>query len=336
MDLSSMLSMDEFVCMVEEYVMECMGKEYYSQKQTVVKNNGVSLTSLIIRKKDELIAPCIYLNAYYQQYEEGRSVREICDEIMDIYLNAKVNGSNHFKDITYQFDSMKSNIIFRLINFDKNKESLEAVPHRRVLDFAVTFHCLVREDEDGIGTIRITGEHCKQWDVTVEDLYYHAMKNTPSLFPPMIRPMEEVMLELMKKEVLSFAMSDLSHSGSDLEKQREAELAANEFIQMLHNENPKSKVDMYVLSNSRGINGASCILYPEILSGFSDELNGDFYILPSSIHELILVPVVEHLGIKQLKEMVMEINQTQVPMDEVLSDEIYCYSKCKKQMILVA
>ena len=335
MGLSNTLSMEEFVCMVEDLVMEQLGSDFFSQKQTVVKNNGVNLISLIIRKKKELVAPCIYLNSYYLQYETGRKVKDICDEIIKIYINVKRNGRDEFKDITYQYEEMKSNIIFRLTNFDKNKDMLESVPHFKVLDFAVTFHCLVREDEDGIGTIRITKDHCKQWDVTIEDLYFHAMKNTPCLFPPMIRPMEDVMLELMRKEVLSFAMNDLNNLDG-LEKQKEIELAAKEFMQMLNYENPKCKVDMYVLSNSRGINGASCILYPEILSGFSDEINSDFYILPSSIHEMILVPVVEHLGIQQLKEMVMEINQTQVPMDEVLSDQIYCYSKTKKQMDLIA
>lgn len=336
MQLSKKLSFEEFVCFVEKTLMEHLGSEYFSQRKKVVKNNSVTLISLVIRKRDELIVPCIYLNTYFSQYEEGRQINEICDEILDVYLYSKDSERNSFDEIIFRYDEMKSSIIYRIINYEKNKELLESVPYIKVLDFAVTFHCLVRDDEEGIGTIRITEEHRKQWGVKLEELYIIAMKNTPEIFPALIRPMEEVMLELMKKEVMSFAMDDISHLGLAEEKHLEAEQAANEFIQMLHYENPKCKVDMYVLSNSRGINGASCILYPEILSDFADQIDNDFFILPSSIHELILVPVEEQLGIKQLKEMVMEINQTQVPLEDVLSDDIYCYSRSNKQMIGIA
>lgn len=336
MELPKRLLFDEFVCIIEETMKGRLGEEYFFQRQRVVKNNGIVLVSLIIRKKDELIVPSIYLNTYYSQYQEGRGIDEICNELLNVYLYTKKNEISNFGEIIYCFEEMKSNIIYRIINYEKNKDHLEEVPYIKVLDFAVTFHCLVRDDTEGIGTIRITKEHCKQWGVKVEELYRHAMKNTPNLFPALIRPMEEVMLELMKKEVLSFTMNDIKYIGSQKDKQMEAEQAANEFIQMLQYESPKCKVDMYVLSNSRGINGASCVLYPEILSNFAKEIDSDFFILPSSIHELILVPVEEHLGIKQLKEMVMEINQTQVPLEEVLSDVIYCYSRNKKQMIGIA
>lgn len=336
MDLEKKVSFEEFVCTMEEKAIAWLGNEYEVERKHVLKNNGVALVGLVIRKSDELIVPSIYMNEYFAQYEDGRDVMDIWNEIIHVYISAKENTKIQFRELSYQFEDMKNSIVFRLINYEKNEELLNQVPHMKVMDFAITFHCLVRNDEDGVGTIRITKEHCTQWGVVTEDLYVLAMKNTPMIFPASIRRMEDIMRELMKKEMLSFSATSLEDEVTLEDRQKEAEKAANEFIQLLQLENPKRKVDMFVLSNEKGINGASCILYPEVLSNFASELNNDFFILPSSVHELILVPFEEHLGTKQLKEMVMEINQTQVPLDEVLSDEIYCYSRVEKQMIGIA
>jgi hypothetical protein len=91
---------------------------------------------------------------------------------------------------------------------------------------------------------------------------------------------------------------------------------------------------MYVLTNYKGINGASCLLYPEILDQIGDKLNADFYILPSSIHELILIIDDGKMNPISLREMVCEVNQTQVAADEVLSDQVYYYSREKQRIYM--
>lgn len=337
-----MSSYEEFLNTVEKTVAQLMGDEYVIQQKAVLKNNGIVLNGLIIRKEGENIVPSIYLNEYYIQHQNGSEIEDICHEIIDVYQGLKENSKEQFTEIHYTYEEMKNCIIYRLVNLEKNKELLSGIPYKKIMDFAMTFHCLVRNDEDGIGTIRITDEHCKQWGVTTEKLYQQAMINTPILFPATIKRMEEVMFDLMKKEMLGGNLEPVTRktaSGSISEErttrkelEEKAEQAANELLQLLYQEVPKNPVEMYVLSNQLGINGASCMLYPEVLQEFADEREKDFFILPSSIHEIIMVPYEKYLGARELKEMVMEINQTQVPTEDILSDEVYWYSREKNQV----
>ena len=89
----------------------------------------------------------------------------------------------------------------------------------------------------------------------------------------------------------------------------------------------KQKYKMYILTNQKGINGASCLLYPDVMNKLSEEFQSDFYVFPSSIHELILVPTHDNKSNNEYSNMVREINATQVAREEVLSDHVYYYSR---------
>ncbi|MDD6036434.1 MAG: DUF5688 family protein [Lachnospiraceae bacterium] len=86
---------------------------------------------------------------------------------------------------------------------------------------------------------------------------------------------------------------------------------------------------LHVLSNRRKINGAAAILYPGVLKRLSDTFPGDFYIIPSSVHEVLLLEKSEECDAKQLNSIVCEVNEKQVLPEEVLSDHVYYYSKSK-------
>lgn len=82
---------------------------------------------------------------------------------------------------------------------------------------------------------------------------------------------------------------------------------------------------MYVLGNSRGIHGASTILYEDVLEETSNLIGGDFYILPSSIQEVIAVPAADYMDADNWAEMVVDVNMTQVELNERLSNQVYFY-----------
>ena len=92
---------------------------------------------------------------------------------------------------------------------------------------------------------------------------------------------------------------------------------------------------MYVLSNRTRVQGASCILYPNILKDFAAAVKSDFYILPSSVHEVILLPVQGDEDEEGLKRMVCEVNETQVEREEVLSDSVYYYSREREKLSIL-
>ena len=306
-----MLAYEDFLISVKEEVMTYLGDEYQIEQKQVLKNNGIMLDGLLIRKNNQMVSPSIYLNHYYEQYNEGRDFHEIVEEILESYEASQEESIQIGLNLKFEFEQMKSKITYRIVNYEKNKHLLKKVPHLRILDLAVTFHCIVRNDEDGIGTVRVSLEHQQNWEISVKTLWELASSNTKRLFPAVIRPMEEIVSDLLQQNCLD----------------REDELKE------LSSPNPSN---MYVLTNNRGINGATCLLYPGVLEDFATKLDCDFYILPSSIHEVILVPKVktdtmDFLDAKQrLEGMVREINETQVAVEEVLSDTVYEYSVVKE------
>ena len=93
-------------------------------------------------------------------------------------------------------------------------------------------------------------------------------------------------------------------------------------------------MNMYVMTNTRGINGAACLLYKNALARFAQKLKQDLFLLPSSVHEVILVPKSDILKKEDLSEMVREINKTEVSPKEVHSDTVYVYDRLSDQLIL--
>jgi hypothetical protein len=291
-----------FVQTLLTMVTKRMGKEYTASIYKVMKNNSLELDSLVLLKEGKSFAPNIYLQPYYEAYKQGVGLNELTERLCRIYEESNTPIVN--SDFDYSFEMMKDHIIYRLISYDRNQKLLEQVPHLNFMDLAITYHCLVRDDKDGIGTIRITNNHMKMWNKGVKEIHECAVANTQRLFPAVINSMEEVICGMLTEEgdhtLISSALLE-EHKGKPS--------------------------DMYILTNEKGINGAACILYPEVLGGFARNLDSDLYIFPSSIHEVILVPAVNLDTSRQYAGMVKEINDTQVAPEEVLSDHIYYYSR---------
>lgn len=303
-----------FVNDVTAKVKARMGEEFSVQIHKVTKNNSLELDSMVLMKKGKNFAPNIYLEPYYQAYLEGAGTNELADRLCSIYDScAKPLLTEEFD---YSFKEMSNCIIFRLVSLERNLRLLEKVPYMKYLDLAITFHCLVREDEEGIGTIRITNEHLEHWNTTVQELFSLSVSNTKMIMPPTIRRMDEVI-----KGILSGGWQE---DEKDFEEQYHTLLDHS-----YTNEN-----HMYILTNQKGINGASCLLYENILLEFANQINSDLYILPSSIHEVILVPAEKGISKDALTEMVKDVNRTQVANEEILSDRVYYFSRENNAIIM--
>lgn len=313
----SALDYKSFINEIIASVQERLGENYTVRTFKVTKNNSLELDSLIVEEEGKNFSPNIYLNSYFKAYTEGTKMSELTERICNIYLNSKAPITEpHF---SYTFDSMKPFIIYRLVSYEKNKKLLQNIPHIKYLDLAITFHCLIRDDEEGIGTIRITNDHMKSWDTSLQELHCLAALNTPKLFPPSINTMDDVIRGML--------MNDFMNNSEDV-------FPEELFNHMIYdNEIPNGK-KMYILTNHKGINGAACLLYKDVLGAFAEQVQSDFYILPSSIHELILVPNHKQLTKESLSDMVKDVNRTQVAADEVLSDKVYYYSRELKAIIL--
>jgi hypothetical protein len=261
----------------------------------ITKNNNVVLHGITIRADNENISPTIYLNHYYQEYLDGRSIMEIATEIIELYQNHKVKNSIDVNFFT-EFDNLKNRIVFKLIHYDKNIKMLNGMPHIKFMDLAIVFYYLVRSDLIGNATILIHNSHMNMWGIDTEVIYRAAKSNTERLL--------EVEIE-------------------NIEKVLEEELGAD--IKELMEEDTEYAIPMYVMSNKQKLNGAACILYQNVLKNFSNKIDSDLYVLPSSVHELIIIPKSGNNIPEELKELVKETNDNHVDDEEILSYSVYEY-----------
>lgn len=312
------LDYDSFVATVRDMVRERMGEGYDIHIYRITKNNSLEMDSLVILKEGKNFAPHIYFKPYYESYLAGTSVEDIAGRLCCIYNHCSVPLIR--EDFSYALKEMKPFIFYRVVNYERNRMLLLDIPHIRYHDLAVTYHCLVQSDEEGIGTIRISNAHMKQWGITLKELRMIARANTAGLFPAIIKRLEEVLGEAVPFRHKDGPQEDIPKELNSLLKKK------------------KQSVNMdkiYVLTNNRGINGASCILYEDILEQFAAKINSDLFILPSSIHEVLLVPETGFINSSDLILMVREVNATQVAAEEVLSDNIYLYSRESKSVTLL-
>ncbi|MBR5712078.1 MAG: hypothetical protein IKX54_00610 [Lachnospiraceae bacterium] len=310
-----MKTFQTFCSDIAEQVREHLGEGYEVRLRSVRKNNNVTLEGLMIRCGDRNVVPTIYLDPYYEQYREGRIEEHILEDILKLYEDSREPWKT---EPSFDFESIREKVFFRLMNLQRNREELAAMPHIEIGDLAVGFQWSVDTDDCRVGTVRITDEQADMWGVTTEELTDLAIKNAERSAPPVLRSIEDVLLEILDNGELPF--------GSE-ENEEKARLK-----ETLSNEESRREFPMYVLTNGNSNMGAAALLALPFLERFREKLGEDFWILPSSIHEVILIPVSKANDRRKLSDMVREINETQVPLQEFLSDEVYCYSEFENLM----
>lgn len=267
--------------------------------QTIVKNNGLKLDGLTILATGVNISPTIYLNYYYDKFLQS-GLEAVVKEILEVYEQNKPKES---VDISFFMDAEKvKNIIkAKLINYERNKELLKKVPHVKFLDLAIVFYAEVESKPEGLATILIYNHHMTFWNFTVEEMFKLANENMAEDFK--IIPMMDIVHRVMEKEFAeSFEM--------------------------------QATVEMSVITNHRNINGAVAMLQSKILQEYMKKHHAErLIIIPSSTHEVLLIPCDSETDVLSFNEMVQEVNATQLQPEEVLSDNAYIYDGNEIQII---
>lgn len=290
------MNLKNFIQEITARVQAVVGEEAGVYVQEVRKNNNVLMHGLTILRKGGNVSPTIYLDSFYEMLKEGVDMEEIVSKILTVYVRGLPRGRvdmEFFRD----FEKVKDRIVYRLVNREKNRELLEEIPHVDFLDLAICFYYSYEHPELGDGMILIRNTHMAMWGTSHRELMHLAERNTPRLLPSQLSSMENSLRGILDEEQLA--------------ELREMQQETGKYL--------------YVLSNTRHIQGAAVILYPGILAEAARHLGGSFYILPSSIHEVILLPDDGRSSGKELHEMIAEINRSQLQEEEVLSDYAYRY-----------
>lgn len=298
------LSLKEFGEAVETVISEKLGILYDVRLMKVIKNNSKSLLGLCIRCVGSHVAPTIYLNDYYREYEEEEDFTGIVKNILQVYRNSNTGLPMITDD--FSWEGIRQNVILRLINYDKNKELLQGVPHKRVYgDLAITFHVLLGSDKEGVQSYRINNDLFHSLGIDIEMLYESALMNSISYFPASVRNINEIITSIIASE----------------------EIGSDEYAELFDAAVPEEgRGIMYVLSNSMGAYGAAAMVYTDIIKEFADTMGADIYILPSSTHEVILVLDYgcSYRGF-ELQRMVIDVNRKVLHPEDILSDSVYKY-----------
>ena len=295
------MSLDGFCTCVKYDVRKKMGMDYEVFIQNVIKNNDNELKGLIIKAPNTNVLPTVYLDSYYSRYAAGENYDVLLEEIIAVYEKHKVRG---MKDVSFFMDWKKARerIVFKLVNFEGNRELLKDVPHIRFLDLAIVFNYYFKVPCEGFATIQIHNQHLDMWKVSMEELCDVAMVNTTELMPYKIEETISMMVEMILN--------------GEMEQEEDCS-------------------PMYILTNENEINGAGVILYPDILEAVAQVTGCDLYILPRSMHETFLMPIEfdsmsdshREMVEKSLNEMVRDNNETELTSEEILSDHIYKYTR---------
>jgi len=283
------------------------GDEYRIELKEIKKNNGVVLHGMLISSQAKNVVPTIYLEAFLEAYESGTTFAEIIRRLTAIYREDTPKDRIDM-DFFHSFDGVKDRICYRLIGRKGNEELLEEIPYVEFLDLAVCFYYAYQGEALGEGTILVRNSHQEMWKASTAELMKLAQSNTPRLFPCKCNSLEDILKELAGWEVCA-----------------EAEEAPG-------GESFGQGESMWVLSNTRRVQGAVCMLYPGVLEGIAAEGGRGIYILPSSIHEVILLTDLGQDCAGELKRMIVEVNNTQVAPEEVLSDSLYYYDFAEKRV----
>lgn len=297
----------QFLADIKERVESFFDGKVKGEVCTSVKNNGVAVTGLLLKGEEERVAPNFYLDRQYIEWMRGLcSMEEISEKLCIAYQEEVQKNSKLLSKIQFNWDEFRRGVFMRLVNKEKNQELLETIPYQEFLDLAVVYYYSVSISGDVCGTLIITKEHLNILNITEEELHLAAKSNCERFQPVKVRCMEDLLYDLGRR------------IGVEVCEAR----ACRPFL--------------FVMTNTKGMFGAVSMVFEEELESFSRRIGKSFYILPSSVHEVILVPECQEFSLEYFSDMVHEINETQVEATEVLSDSIYYYDAEEKLVKRVA
>ena len=304
-----MMSFEEFTESVKNNLVPYLSPEYSGAKVEVTRKRkvNVEVTGLSVFKEciKNRVVPSITLDHFYENYQRDGSMDDVlavlADTVEQAYQN--IDEMDFLDNPINKLD--KSKVFMQLINSESNRDLLATVPHREFHDMSVIYRVLFQLDSDGMQSVVVTNDLAQTMEVSEEELFELAAEQTKELFPPRIQSMAEVMRGLL--------------GGAGITENVEDELGFED------------EVGMYMISNDYGIDCATNMVYDDVLYEASGRLGEDVYVLPSSIHEILLVP--SSMGSPdELSEMVTSINRDMVKEDDRLSNQIFFYDRERREL----
>ena len=278
-----------------------------------VKKDGGDLLNIIFAEHDDAYEVCsVHVEELYVAYQNGIRLNTIVDYICSDVLHTKsiyvYDKTKELMDYVYDktkelmdYDTAKSRLFVRLINYDRNADILRDVVHKTLGDIVFTVYAIVDENEFGIVSTKVLKSMVKKWDKNEDDIFNEAIKNTYYLTPPRIYKWEGV-------------LCDESYAGESFMN--------DEDICDLDKSSSGN-----ILSTTRKTNGAIAVFLPGVAERIAELLDSDFYMVFTSIHEVMIHSTGSGVDPKDLKLVLQDILRKVTPSSDYLTEKIYKYNR---------
>ncbi len=279
------------------------GIEAKVSTNTVEKMNE-SYEAMTVTPEGSNVGVNVNMEKFFEAYENRTPYEDVVDKAVNVIEGGFANQPTVDVAALTDYDQMKDKLIMEVVSAEANADMLDKVPHKEMEDMAVVYRFELDSNDDGRATILVTNQLIETMGVTPEQLHADAMENAPELKPAVIKGMSEVMAEMMGVSTEDLAMMGMPMDPADEQ--------------------------MFVASVPDKIHGAGVLAYQDFMDQAAERVGGDFFILPSSIHEVLIVPDNGNMSLGDLEAMVKEVNATQVAPEDKLTDSVYHYDSQAK------
>lgn len=303
------MEFNQFVDEVKGGIKQFLPIEYEDAQVRIeeIKKLNENYLGITVLKENQVIAPTFNLNQLYEMFQSDpqNSLENILRNITEVVLDAPEQFD--LNSIT-EYENVKDKLFIRVSSAERNEEILQKIPHQRKEDLAITYHLAINVNDVGRGSTTITNDILKHYGISEEQLHADAMKNSPKIMPLHVDAMKNVIKQIIGGDN-KLLMQDKGFK--DMEE--------------VISEGLKEGEPMFVITNQQTMDGASAIFYPGVMKQLGECFQGEFFILPSSIHETIVLPDKGDFDYLSLKSIVQEINSNQVLKEEQLTSDVYHY-----------
>ena len=305
-----MMNYNRFLDEVKREVSDLAGDAYTVNIMPVTKNNGVRMTGMTIMRPGDQISPNLYLNGWYDCYKGGMSVRQVAEHLLELYHDSVPKDPFDAEEL-FTPETIRGNLVYRIVNRERNRKLLSEIPHRDFLDLSLVYYVLVHSRQLGDGAVLVRDESMRAWGIAREELDSVAKANTKRILPSDFLSITAMLKDLEKHgETVTYPDMEIEEQSMD--------------------------TPMYVLTNSDRQYGACYLADREVVSGIAEEMSDDLFLLPSSIHECMVLPCSFAGDPEKLASLVREINRTQVAEEDYLADSVYYYCRETGEMEIAA
>ena len=297
---------EEVLEAVKMQIPEDLRDEIEVSIREVIKTNDELLHGISIMIPEAQCAPTIYLEDYYEDYMNGMPIDEIAENIVDVSI-AAYKVAPTVEEFALEYEDIQDKLTIQVLDSEMNKGRLKDLVYQPVGNgFVAIPYVALKEGEQGRMMAAVTKPMAKEMEYDIDKLLETAFRNTAEYYEPVFIGMESMLFSEDRPEIVN-PMKD----GFEI--------------------NPN--LNMYVLTNTMQRNGASVLFYPDVQKRIGEVLGKDYYVLPSSLHEVIIVPEGTGPTLKELQTMVKEANRTVVEPQEVLSDKVLFFDRERNRLV---